>query len=251
MEIDEIWKKLKDGILIVAEEICGKEQLTKKQNWMNSEMWRKIEERRQCKIKKDEEKYKKLKHEIQKLCREAKDKYYEDKCKKIEMLDKVHSQVLYQKIKELRPKGSRMLQTLKSKQGKSLLEKDKVMERWAEYVEDLYKDDNRGEADMGDLVNEVYTISSEEINAVIKDLPKGKACGNDNISAELPQGMGEKSIEIMTSLINKIYRSGYIPLDFRKSIFVPIAKVSRAQECNNFRTSALTSHASKVLLHLI
>ena len=47
---------------------------------------------------------KKLKQEIRKLCRQAKDKYYEDKCKEIEMLDKAHSQLLYQKIKELRPK---------------------------------------------------------------------------------------------------------------------------------------------------
>src|SRR5438876_3290793 len=101
---------------------------------------------------KEEEQYKKLKHEIQKLCHEAKDKYYEDKCKKIEMLDKAHSQLLYQKIKELRPKGSRMLQT----------------------------------------INEVYTISSEEIESVIRDRPKGKACGSDNISAELLQDMGEK-----------------------------------------------------------
>ena len=196
-------------------------------------------------------KIEKLKHEVQKLCREAKDKYYEDKCKEIKMLDKVHSQLLYQKIKELRPKGNRMLQTIKSKQGKSLLEKDEVMERWAEYVEELYKDENRGEADMGDLVNEVYTISSEEIVAVIKDLPKGKACSNDNISAELLQSMGEKGIEIMTSLINKIYKSGYIPEDFRKGIFIPIPKVSKAQECSDFRTIALVSHASKVLLHLI
>ena len=55
----------------------------------------------------------------------------------------------------------------------------------------------------------------------------------------------------MSSLINKIYKSGYIPEDFRNSIFVPFAKVSRAQECNDFKTIALFSHASKVLLHLI
>ena len=86
---------------------------------------------------------------------------------------------------------------------------------------------------------------------MIKDLSKGKACGNDNISAELLQGIEEKGLEIMTSLINKIYKSGYIPEDFRKSIIVPIPKVSRAQECNDFRTIALILHASKVLLHLI
>ena len=67
---------------------------------------------------KDDGLYMKLKHEIQKLCREAKDKYYEDKCKEIEMLDKVHSHLLYQKIKELRPRGSKMHNYIKSKQGK-------------------------------------------------------------------------------------------------------------------------------------
>src|SRR5437867_5762978 len=63
--------------------------------------------------------------------------------------------------------------------------------------------------------------------------------------------MGEKGIQIMTRLINKKYKSEYIPEDFRESIFVPIPKVSKAQECGDFRTSALISHASKVLLHLI
>ena len=124
------------------------------------------------------------------------------------------------------------------------------MERWAEYVEELYKDENRGQADVSDVVNEDYVIRSDGIETVIKDLPKGKACSNDNISAELLQGMGEKVLEVMTSLINKIYKSGYIPEDFRKSIFVPFPKISRTQECNNFRTIALISHASKILLLL-
>ena len=38
---------------------------------------------------------------------------------------------------------------------------------------------------MGDLIDELYTISGEEIEAVIKELPKGKACGSDNIVTEL------------------------------------------------------------------
>ena len=86
---------------------------------------------------------------------------------------------------------------------------------------------------------------------MIRELPKGKACGGDNIAAELLQCMGEKGLEIMVCLINKIYKSGSTPEDFRRSLFVPIAKVSRAQECSDFRTIALISHASKVLLHLI
>src|SRR3989442_540356 len=107
MEVGEIWNKLKDGIATVEEKMCGKEQLPKKQNWMNSKILRKMEEIRKCKNMNEEElQNKTVKHETQKLCREAKDKYYEDKCKEIEILDKAHSQSLYQKNKELRPKGN-------------------------------------------------------------------------------------------------------------------------------------------------
>ena len=106
------------------------------------------------------------------------------------------------------------------------MEKDEVMERWAEYVEELYKDENRGVddiIDMGQMENEVYTICSEEIEAVIRDLPKGKACGSDNVSAELLQCMGEKGIQIMTRLINKVFKSGYIPEDFRERLVTKLA----------------------------
>ena len=70
--------------------------------------------------------------------------------------DKTHSQLLYKKIKDLQPRVNRVLQIIKYKQGKSLIDKDEILERWAEYVEELYDDKSRGEADMGDLINEVY-----------------------------------------------------------------------------------------------
>ena len=55
---------------------------------------------------------------------------------------------------------------------------------------------------MGDLESKVYTISSEEIETVIKELPKEKACGSDNIAAE--KSMGEKGMEVMSRLIHMI-----------------------------------------------
>src|SRR5688572_3471406 len=71
-EIDEIWNKLRESIEWVADEICGKDQMSKKQNWITEDILRKIEERRLSQIQKDDVSYKRLKHEIQKLCREAK-----------------------------------------------------------------------------------------------------------------------------------------------------------------------------------
>ena len=69
---------------------------------MNSSILNKMEERRKYKnmhTEEGEKKYKELKHDIQKLCREAKDKYFNDKCEEIELLDKTHSQLLYKKLR--------------------------------------------------------------------------------------------------------------------------------------------------------
>src|SRR5688572_6439002 len=64
-EIDAIWNKLKESIEWVADEICGKNQMMKKQNWITAVILRKMEERRISQIQKDDEHYKRLKHEIQ------------------------------------------------------------------------------------------------------------------------------------------------------------------------------------------
>ena len=85
-----MWDTLKECIEEIAEEICGKEQHKKKQNWMTAEILHIMEERRRYKnlhTVEGDKKYKEIKHSIQKLCREAKDKYFNDKCKEIEMLD--------------------------------------------------------------------------------------------------------------------------------------------------------------------
>ena len=124
------------------------------------------------------------------------------------------------------------------------------MERWAEYVEELYDGKSPGEANMGDLINEVYCISSQEIRTVISEIPKGKACGEDNISAELLQCMGEEGLEKITERINMIYKSRHIPEDFRKSVFVPLPKINKAHDCHDFRAICLISNTSKILLQL-
>ena len=71
-------------------------------------------------------------------------------------------------------------------------------------------------------------------------------CGKDKIPIELLQCMEEEGIETITRLINMIYKSGYIPEDFRKYILVPLPKVTKAQDCSDYRTIALISHASKI-----
>ena len=41
------------------------------------------------------------------------------------------------------------------------------------------------------------------------------------------------------------------PQDWKRSVFIPIPKKSNAKECSNYRTIALISHASKIILEIL
>ena len=41
------------------------------------------------------------------------------------------------------------------------------------------------------------------------------------------------------------------PQDWKRSVFIPIPKKGNANECSNYHTIALTSHASKVMLKIL
>ena len=41
------------------------------------------------------------------------------------------------------------------------------------------------------------------------------------------------------------------PQDWKRSVFIPIQKKVNAKECSNYRTNALISHSSKVMLKIL
>ena len=42
-----------------------------------------------------------------------------------------------------------------------------------------------------------------------------------------------------------------VPQDWKRSVFIPIPKKGNPKECSNYRTIALISHASKVMLKIL
>ena len=82
-------------------------------------------------------------------------------------------------------------------------------------------------------------------------MKSGKASGLDDIPIEALIALSEDNIELITNLCNTIYNSGYIPMEIRKSIFLPIPEKPKAQNCTDFRTISLMSHVTKLLLKII
>ena len=56
---------------------------------------------------------------------------------------------------------------------------------------------------------------------------------------------------MLHSICQQIWKTQQWPQDWKRSVFIPIPKKGNAKECLNYRTIALISHASKVMLKIL
>ena len=78
-----------------------------------------------------------------------------------------------------------------------------------------------------------------------------KASGSDGIPLELFQILKDDAVKVLDSIFQQIWKIQQWPQDWNRSIFIPISKKGNAKECYNYRTIALISHASKVMLKIL
>ena len=65
---------------------------------------------------------------------------------------------------------------------------------------------------------------------------------------ELFQILKDDALKVLHSICQQIWKTQQWPQDWKKSVFILIPKKGNAKECSNYRTIALISHASKVML---
>ena len=139
------------------------------------------------------------------------------------------------------------------------------MARWKEHCEGLFTKCGSTGASTTDCGDNEQDNSSEttdeddeeliplrsEVELAVKQLKNGKATGCDDISAEMIKASGELGISLLHKLIVKIWQTGEWPEDWRRAVLIPIPKKGDLQQCSNYRTISLISHASKVMLKII
>ena len=77
-----------------------------------------------------------------------------------------------------------------------------------------------------------------------------KTSAGDGIPVELFQVLKDDAVKVLHSICQKIWKAQQGPQDWKRSVFIPIAKKGNAKECSNYHTVALFSHASKVMLKI-
>ena len=90
-----------------------------------------------------------------------------------------------------------------------------------------------------------------EVKWALESITMNKASGGDGILVELFQILKDDAVKVVHSICQHICKTQQWPQDWKRSIFIPISKKDNAKECSDYRTIALMSHSSKVMLKIL
>jgi len=125
-------------------------------------------------------------------------------------------------------------------------------------IEDFYRDlYSTNQPDWRPLENwsvkteEVPPILKEEVRNAIDQMKKGKAPGEDNLTADILRLGGEDTIEILTKLFNKIMELEEIPTQWNEAKVIILYKKGDMKDIKNYRPISLLPHLYKVFSRVI
>ena len=87
-----------------------------------------------------------------------------------------------------------------------------------------------------------------EVKWALERITTNKASGDDGILVELFQILNDDAVKVLHSRCQQIWKTQQWPRDWKR---LTIPKKGNAKECSNYRTVALISHASRVMLKIL
>ena len=94
-------------------------------------------------------------------------------------------------------------------------------------------------------------ILKYEVKWALESIMTQKATGCDGIPVELFQILKDDAVKVLHSICQQIWKTQHWPQDWKRSVFIPIPKKGNAKDGSNYRTIALISHASKLMLKIL
>lgn len=254
---NETWESTKNWIIDAINTTNPKERSVRQKHWMTDETLNLVEERRKLRTNAPnptdtEQEIVNVNRRIKSLSRRDKNNHIKEICKQLEQhADRQESRELFDKVKYLTKEFKPQTQIIKDNLGKAVTNPEGIAAIWKQYCEVLFHDDDEeADTEATSEDKEPYILKSE-VETAIRKLKTRKSQGEDGITAEALKEMGEMGIDIMFRICNEVWNTGKWPDDWCKLTFIPIYKKGSPTDCNNYRTLALISHASKVLLTII
>ena len=133
-----------------------------------------------------------------------------------------------------------------------LTEAEDIKKRWQEYTE-LYQKKELHDPDNHDgvITHLEPDILECEVKWALESITTNKASGGDGISVDLFQILKDDAVKVQRSICQQIWKTQQWPQHWKRAVFIPIPKKGNAKECSNYRTIALISHVTKVMLKIL
>ena len=89
-----------------------------------------------------------------------------------------------------------------------------------------------------------------EVKWALESIITNKASGGDEIPVELFEILKDDAMKVLQSICQQIWKTA-VATGLKRSVFIPMPKKGNAKECSDYRTIALISHPSKVMLKIL
>ena len=186
--------------------------------------------------------------ELQRTARRDKKAFLSDQCKEIRENNRMgKTRDLFKKIRDTKGTFHAKMGTIKDRNGMDLTEK-----RWQEYTEEIYKKDLHEPDNYDGVITHLEPDILEcEVKWALESITMNNASGGDGIPVELFQILKDDGVKVLYSICQQIWKTQQWPQDWKTSVFIPIPKKGNVKEGLNYRTIALISHVSKVMLKIL
>ena len=142
--------------------------------------------------------------------------------------------------------------SIKDRNGMDLTEVEDIKKRWQQYTEELYKKrssrprwsqwcDHSPRARHPGMWSQVGLRKHHYKQSYWR-------WWNSSWSISNPE---DDAVKVLHPICQQIWKTQQWPQDWKRSVFIPIPKKGNAKEFSNYRTIALISHASKIMLKIL
>ena len=201
----------------------------------------------------EKERYSHLNAELQRIARKDKEAFLMDQCKEIEENNRMgKTRDLFKKIRDTKGTFHAKMGSIKDRNGMDLTEPEDIKKRWQEYTEELYKKDLHDPDNHDGVITHLEPDILEcKVKWALESITTNKASGGDRIPVELFQILKDDAMKVLHSVCQQIWKTQQWPQDWKRSVFISNPNKGNPKKCSSYRTIALFSHASKVMLKIL
>ena len=193
------------------------EKKCKKTKWLSGEALQIAVKRREVKSKGENERYKHLNAEFQRIARREKKAFLSDKCKEIEEKNRMgKTRDLFKKIRDTKGIFHAKMGSIKDRNDMDLTEAEDIKKGWQEYTEELYKKDLHDQNNHNDEITHLEPHILEcEVKWALGSIIMNKASRGDGIPVELFQILEDDVMKVLHSICQQIWKTPQWPQDWK------------------------------------